>query len=149
MSYCADKQVITAHTDGRTDGRTHRQAQATTIPEGQNSPWVKIGFETWLTTSSVALYRTFITTCQTTLGVGAFPLCESVGMRQFRPPFSASGRFFAPKFDHVYRFKCLPFSAYRLSLCQPYLIKVQIFLGPNMNFTPTTFVPTAMPLIWR
>ena len=33
-SYRADKQVITAHTDGR----THRQTQATTIPEGQNWP---------------------------------------------------------------------------------------------------------------
>ena len=38
MSYRADKQVITAHTDGR----THRQTQATTIPEGQNWPRVKI-----------------------------------------------------------------------------------------------------------
>ena len=28
-------------THGRTDGRTHRQAQATTIPEGQNWPRVK------------------------------------------------------------------------------------------------------------
>ena len=37
MSYCADKQVITAHTDGQ----THRQTQATTIPEGQNWPRVK------------------------------------------------------------------------------------------------------------
>ena len=37
MSYRADKQVITAHTDGR----THRQPQATTIPEGQNWPRVK------------------------------------------------------------------------------------------------------------
>ena len=36
MSYRADKQVITAHTDGR----THRQTQATTIPEGQNWPRV-------------------------------------------------------------------------------------------------------------
>ena len=36
MSYRADKQVITAHTDGR----THRQTQPTTIPEGQNWPRV-------------------------------------------------------------------------------------------------------------
>ena len=28
MSYRADKQVLTAHTDGRTDGRTHRQTDA-------------------------------------------------------------------------------------------------------------------------
>ena len=42
MSYRADKQVLTAHTDGRTDGHTDRQTQATTIPEGQNWPQVKI-----------------------------------------------------------------------------------------------------------
>ena len=41
MSYRANKQVITAHMAGRTDGRTHRQTQATTIPEGQNWPRVK------------------------------------------------------------------------------------------------------------
>ena len=32
-------------THGRTDGRTHRQTQATTIPEGQNWPRVKKAFE--------------------------------------------------------------------------------------------------------
>ena len=37
MSYRADKQVLTAHTDGHTD----RQTQATTIPEGQNWPRVQ------------------------------------------------------------------------------------------------------------
>ena len=43
MSYRADKQVITAHImDGRADGRTHRQTPATTIPEGQNWPRVKM-----------------------------------------------------------------------------------------------------------
>ena len=40
MSYRSDKQVNTAHTDGR----THRQTQATTIPEGQNWTRVKIMF---------------------------------------------------------------------------------------------------------
>ena len=40
MSYRADKQVLTAHTDGRTDGHTDRQTQAMTIPEGQNWPRV-------------------------------------------------------------------------------------------------------------
>ena len=42
MSYRADKQVLTAHTGGRTDGHTDRQTQATTIPEGQNWPRVKM-----------------------------------------------------------------------------------------------------------
>ena len=28
MSYRTDKQVLTAHTDGQTDGRTHRQTDA-------------------------------------------------------------------------------------------------------------------------
>ena len=48
MSYRADKQVLTAHTDGRTDGHTDRQTQATTIPEGQNWPRVKNRPWTWL-----------------------------------------------------------------------------------------------------
>ena len=33
---------LTAHTDRRTDGHTDRQTQATTIPEGQNWPRVKM-----------------------------------------------------------------------------------------------------------
>ena len=42
MSYRADKQEITAHTDGRTDGRTQ------TIPEGQNWPQVmRLKLECW------------------------------------------------------------------------------------------------------
>ena len=37
-------QASDYRTHGRTDGRTHRQTQATTIPEGQNWPRVtKIG----------------------------------------------------------------------------------------------------------
>ena len=35
-------QVSDYRTHGRTDGRTHRQTQATTIPEGQNWPRVKM-----------------------------------------------------------------------------------------------------------
>ena len=38
MSYRTDKLVI----DGHTDTQTHRHTQATTIPEGQNWPRVKI-----------------------------------------------------------------------------------------------------------
>ena len=38
MSYRADKPRI----DARTDTQTDRQTQATTIPEGQNWPGVKI-----------------------------------------------------------------------------------------------------------
>ena len=38
MSYRADKLVI----DARTDRHTHRQTQATTIPEGQYWPRVKM-----------------------------------------------------------------------------------------------------------
>ena len=34
-------QASDYRTHGRTDGRTHRQTQATTIPEGQNWPRVK------------------------------------------------------------------------------------------------------------
>ena len=42
MSYRADKQVITSHTNGRMDGRTHRQTQPTAIAESQNWPRVKM-----------------------------------------------------------------------------------------------------------
>ena len=35
------RQASDYRTHGRTDGRTHRQTQATTIPEGQNWPRVK------------------------------------------------------------------------------------------------------------
>ena len=41
MSYRADKHVITTHADGHTD----RHTQATTIPEGQNWPRVKMGIK--------------------------------------------------------------------------------------------------------
>ena len=38
MSYLADKLMI----DAQMDGHTHRQMQATTKPEGQNWPRVKM-----------------------------------------------------------------------------------------------------------
>ena len=40
--YHADKQVIDTQTDTDTHRHTHIQMQATTIPEGQNWPQVKI-----------------------------------------------------------------------------------------------------------
>ena len=36
MNYRMDKLMIDGHTD------THTHTQATTIPEGQNRPWVKM-----------------------------------------------------------------------------------------------------------
>ena len=41
-----DKQVIDTHTDTRTHGHTDTQTQATTIPEGQNWPQVKMDDDT-------------------------------------------------------------------------------------------------------
>ena len=43
------------HTDGQTDGHTDRQTQATTIPEGQNWPRVKIKL-----LFGVALYEVYL-----------------------------------------------------------------------------------------
>ena len=40
-------QASDYRTHGRTDGRTHRQTQATTIPEGQNWPRVKTQSSGW------------------------------------------------------------------------------------------------------
>ena len=41
-SYRTDKPRVLRRMDGRKDGRTHRQAQATTKPKGQNWPWIEI-----------------------------------------------------------------------------------------------------------
>ena len=43
--------------DWHTDGHTHRQTQATTIPEGQYWPRVKIEFGFWLTGNTAASHQ--------------------------------------------------------------------------------------------
>ena len=58
--YRADKHVIDAHTDGHTD----RQAQATTIPEGQNWPRVNIDLRIRHEDSSASLLVRSVFLCQ-------------------------------------------------------------------------------------
>ena len=45
---CWRGQVSDYRTHGRTDGQTHRQTQATTIPEGQSWPLVKMNCIFWM-----------------------------------------------------------------------------------------------------
>ena len=42
LAWTGDELSRGQASDYGTDGRTHRQTQATTIPEGQNWPWVKM-----------------------------------------------------------------------------------------------------------
>ena len=50
-------QASDYRTHGRTDGRTHRQTQATTIPEGQNWPRVKMSLKFTLSKLQLHLPR--------------------------------------------------------------------------------------------